>query len=85
MPRAVAGRTVAEDVGVDRQDVADVALAVEKVGRGAGVAELGGRDQNGLTVRVVNENVEIDLTDEAISDLIAEHLLPRFRAIMRRP
>ena len=46
--------------------------------------KLGGRNQNGLTVRVVNENVEIDLTDDAISELITEHLLPRFRAIMRR-
>lgn len=40
-------------------------------------------DQTGLVVRVANEDVEIDLTDEAITDLLAVHLLPRFRAVMR--
>ena len=44
---------------------------------------LGSQGQSGLTVRVVDQNVEIDLTDAAISDLLAQHLLPRFRAIMR--
>ena len=38
----------------------------------------------GMTVRVVNQNVEIDLTEESITDLLAQHLLPRFRAIMRQ-
>ncbi|MEM9656926.1 MAG: hypothetical protein AAF961_01065 [Planctomycetota bacterium] len=44
---------------------------------------LGSRSHGGLTVRVVNKNVEIDLTDEAITDLLAQHMLPRYRAIMR--
>lgn len=46
--------------------------------------DLGSQRQGGLVVRVVNQNVEIDLTDEAISELIALHLLPRYRAIMRK-
>ena len=45
--------------------------------------ELGSRANAGLTVRVVNQSVEIDLTDAAITDLLAKHLLPRYRAIMR--
>ena len=45
--------------------------------------DLGGQPHGGITVRVVNQQVEIDLTDEAISELLARHLLPRFRALMR--
>ena len=37
-----------------------------------------------LTDVEVNQNIEIDLTERAIADLLAEHLLPRFRAIMRK-
>ncbi len=46
--------------------------------------DLGSQHHSGVVVRVVNQNVEIDLTDEAIADLLAQHLLPRFRAIMRK-
>ena len=46
--------------------------------------DLGSQSQNGLIVRVVNQNVEIDLTDEAIAELLNQHLLPRFRAVMRK-
>lgn len=45
--------------------------------------KLSRRTGAGLTVRVVSQNVEIDLTDDAITDLLAKHLLPRYRAIMR--
>lgn len=44
---------------------------------------LGSPEQRGVVVRFVNEKVEIDLTEEAIAELLALHLLPRFRAIMR--
>ena len=46
--------------------------------------ELGAHTSGGMTVRVVNQNVEIDLTQSAITEVIAAHLLPRFRAIMRK-
>ena len=36
----------------------------------------------GARVRVVGEDLEIDLTDEAISKLLLKHLLPRYRAIL---
>lgn len=45
--------------------------------------QLASSDQTGLRVRVVEENVEIDLTDEAVTELLAKHLLPRYRALLR--
>jgi V/A-type H+-transporting ATPase subunit E len=36
----------------------------------------------GVRVRVVGENLEFDLTDEAISKLLLKHLLPRYRSIL---
>lgn len=42
-------------------------------------------DRPGLRVRLKDQDVEIDLTDEAVADLLMEHLAPRFRALMERP
>lgn len=36
----------------------------------------------GARVRVVGENLEIDLTTDAISALLLKHLLPRYRSIL---
>lgn len=36
----------------------------------------------GLRVRLVDQDVEIDLTDKAITDLLLKHLLPRFRLLV---
>ena len=36
----------------------------------------------GARVQVIGENLEIDLSDEAVSALILKHLLPRFHAIL---
>ena len=36
----------------------------------------------GARVRVVGEDLELDLTDQAISELLMKHLLPRYRAIL---
>lgn len=44
---------------------------------------LEGSSQSGMTVRAVNQNIEIDLTDQAIAELLATHLLPRYRALLR--
>ena len=38
--------------------------------------------EGGARVRVVGEDLEIDLTDEAVSKLVLKHLLPRYRAIL---
>ena len=51
----------------------------------AGVTvDLGSEEHGGVTVRVVNQQLEIDLSENAISELLAQHLLPRFRAIMHK-
>ena len=36
----------------------------------------------GARVRVVGEDLEIDLTDEAVHALLLKHLLPRYRNIL---
>lgn len=41
-------------------------------------------DVPGVRIRLVEEEVEIELTDETISALLMDHLVPRFRAIMQR-
>jgi len=41
--------------------------------------ETGGR---GIKVRLLDDDLEIDLTDEAIAELLLEHLQPRFRAVL---
>jgi V/A-type H+-transporting ATPase subunit E len=38
--------------------------------------------EGGARVRIVGENLEIDLTDEAIHRVLMKHLLPRFRRIL---
>ena len=37
----------------------------------------------GIRIRLVGEDLEIDLSDRAISDLLLQNLLPRYRAIVR--
>jgi V/A-type H+-transporting ATPase subunit E len=37
----------------------------------------------GFRIRLVGEDLEIDLSDRAISDLLLHNLLPRYRAIVR--
>jgi V/A-type H+-transporting ATPase subunit E len=37
----------------------------------------------GIRVRLVDEDVQIDVTESAISQLLLRHMLPRFRALLR--
>jgi V/A-type H+-transporting ATPase subunit E len=39
-------------------------------------------NSSGITVKMVNDDVEITLDDQAIARLLLRHLLPRFRAMM---
>ena len=41
--------------------------------------EIGGR---GIRVRLLDDDLEVDLTDEAIAELLLQHLQPRFRAML---
>jgi V/A-type H+-transporting ATPase subunit E len=36
----------------------------------------------GIRVRLLGEDLEVDLTDEAVTQLLLEHLIPRFRALV---
>ena len=46
--------------------------------------EIGTHDDTaaGIRIQLLEDNVEIELTDDAISELLLRHLVPRFRAIM---
>lgn len=46
--------------------------------------EIGTRDDQvaGIRIQLQEEDIEIELTDQAIADLLLRHLVPRFRAIM---
>ncbi len=37
----------------------------------------------GIRVKLKNEDLEIDLTEKALTDLLVQHLLPRYRQIVR--
>lgn len=39
-------------------------------------------DYIGLRIRIADEDVSIELTDEAVADALYRHLIPRFRAIL---
>jgi V/A-type H+-transporting ATPase subunit E len=45
-----------------------------------GVSENG---EAGIRVRLVEEDMQIDVTESAISQLLLRHMLPRFRALLR--
>ena len=45
-----------------------------------GVSEDG---EAGIRVRLVEEDMQIDVTESAISQLLLRHMLPRFRALLR--
>src|SRR6266850_1861927 len=49
-------------------------------GMSFGVSENG---EAGIRVRLIDDDVRIDLTDSAISELLLRHMLPRFRALLR--
>jgi len=50
----------------------------------AGVSfEVDGNIKGGLSVRLVDEAMVIDFTDETVSALLLEHIQPRFRALLQ--
>lgn len=47
-----------------------------------GVSFVHGEHKWGIIIRLVEDDLRIELTEEIISDLLLEHLLPRFRALL---
>lgn len=39
--------------------------------------------QAGIRIQLVDENMQVDLTESAVSQLLLRHMLPRFRALLR--
>ena len=39
--------------------------------------------QAGIRIKLADENMQIDLTESAVSQLLLRHMLPRFRALLR--
>ena len=46
------------------------------------VIKNGTAGKSGLVIRLIKDDVQIDFTDEVIGELLLEHLLPRFRALL---
>ncbi len=42
-----------------------------------------GTDNAGILIRMKGEDIEIDLSDNALSEILLKYLLPRYRAILR--
>jgi hypothetical protein len=40
------------------------------------------RKRTGMTLQIVGEDIEIDLSDAAVTGLLAQHLLPKFRDLL---
>lgn len=46
------------------------------------IAAAPSRKRAGMRVQIVGEDVEIDLSDAAVTDLLVQHLLPKFRDLL---
>jgi V/A-type H+-transporting ATPase subunit E len=57
----------------------EIASATWREGVSIGILEPGSR---GIRIRLMDEELQIDLTDQAIANLLLKHLQPRFRAVM---
>ncbi|GJL61642.1 hypothetical protein [Candidatus Nitrospira salsa] len=41
-----------------------------------------GENTPGIRIRLVGQDIEIDLTEQAVAELLLKHLLPRYRAVL---
>lgn len=58
-----------------------VGLARDVMSKGIEIAP-GPDDRGGIRIELANEDVQIDCTDTAVTELLMQHLMPRFRAMM---
>lgn len=85
LPREVAGieelSSNPEELekGILTQFVRLTSKGMLRAGISLGVAK---DTQGGLRVRLVDQDVVLDLSDRAVADLILDHLQPRFRALL---
>jgi len=57
------------------------ALAAEQLRDGV-TFKVSDAHESGIRVRIVGEDIELNLSEEAVSDLLLEYLLPRYRALI---
>jgi V/A-type H+/Na+-transporting ATPase subunit E len=69
------------DAARQRIDQMVLRISAEMLREGVEIKPAGG-DRPGIRVRLAGEDVEVDLTDEAISEALIAHLLPRYRSIV---
>lgn len=85
LPRDVAGvedpRLGPEELEQDSLAAFASSLARDVLARGIEVAP-GPDDQPGIRIDLVDQDVRIDLTHDAVSRLLLRHLTPRFRGLM---
>ncbi|WP_317928665.1 hypothetical protein [Halioxenophilus sp. WMMB6] len=63
--------------------LADFVFAVQgKILREGVSFKAGDESQAGITLRLKNDGIEVDVTDKAIADLLLKYLNPRFRAVL---
>lgn len=85
LPRVPLGVDELRDQAKETEQSALTALAAglgrEALARGIEVAP-GPDDRPGIRIHLVDKDVVIDLTDEAVTQLLLKHLMPRFRALL---
>lgn len=68
--------------GTETAELTSVAVEVAGAMLAEGVTIGGGGPHAGLRLRLEEGEVEIDLSDRAITEQLSRHLVPRFRALM---
>jgi V/A-type H+-transporting ATPase subunit E len=84
------GEATAEEIAGEVTDVQDGSLAQFVLGLAADVLREGlsfgvsDDPSPGVRVQIVQDDVQVELTDETISALLLQYLAPRFRAILEK-
>jgi V/A-type H+-transporting ATPase subunit E len=77
---AVGDKTELTETGKER--LRDLVLGISREMLREGVdLKPAGHDERGMKVRLVGEDLELDLSDKALSEVLLQYLTPRFRAI----
>jgi V/A-type H+-transporting ATPase subunit E len=78
---AVGDKTELTEVGKER--LRDLVLSISREMLREGVdLKPAGHTERGMRVQLVGQDLELDLSDKALSDILLQYLTPRFRAIV---
>jgi V/A-type H+-transporting ATPase subunit E len=85
-PTRILIHTDAKETEADKTDdpLADLTrtIAHDMLKNSVTIAAEPSHKRTGMRVQITDEDVEIDLSDAAVTDLLAQHLLPRFRDLL---